>query len=82
MYASNEISILQNHLSLRVGFEPTREDPIWFRVKRLNHSAIAAKCMGNYRKGSYFISKLGLGIKGTLRVGFEPTREDPIRFQV
>ena len=28
--------------SLRVGFEPTREDPIWFRVKRLNHSAIAA----------------------------------------
>ena len=28
--------------TLRVGFEPTREDPIWFRVKRLNHSAIAA----------------------------------------
>ena len=27
---------------LRVGFEPTREDPIWFLVKRLNHSAIAA----------------------------------------
>ena len=45
MYASNEISILQNHLSLRVGFEPTREDPIWFLVKRLNHSAIAACLM-------------------------------------
>ena len=29
-------------LTLRVGFEPTREDPIWFQVKRLNHSAIAA----------------------------------------
>jgi hypothetical protein len=28
--------------TLRVGFEPTREDPIWFQVKRLNHSAIAA----------------------------------------
>ena len=29
--------------TLRVGFEPTREDPIWFLVKRLNHSAIAAR---------------------------------------
>ena len=27
---------------LWVGFEPTREDPIWFLVKRLNHSAITA----------------------------------------
>ena len=25
-----------------VGFEPTREDPIWFLVRRLNHSAITA----------------------------------------
>ena len=31
-----------NHFSLRVGFEPTREDPIGFQVQRLNHSAIAA----------------------------------------
>ena len=29
-------------VSLRVGFEPTREDPIGFQVQRLNHSAIAA----------------------------------------
>ena len=29
-------------LSLRVGFEPTREYPIGFQVQRLNHSAIAA----------------------------------------
>ena len=28
--------------ALRVGFEPTREDPIGFLVQRLNHSAIAA----------------------------------------
>ena len=34
--------ILQN-ISLRVGFEPTREDPNWFLVNRLNHSAIAAE---------------------------------------
>ena len=27
---------------LRAGFEPAREDPIGFRVQRLNHSAIAA----------------------------------------
>ena len=30
-------------LSLRVGFEPTREYPIGFQVQRLNHSAIAAQ---------------------------------------
>ena len=29
-------------MSLRVGFEPTREDPNGFQVHRLNHSAIAA----------------------------------------
>ena len=28
--------------SLRAGFEPAREDPIGFRVQRLNHSAITA----------------------------------------
>ena len=28
--------------ALRVGFEPTREDPIGFLLQRLNHSAIAA----------------------------------------
>ena len=28
--------------TLRVGFEPTRGDPIGFQVQRLNHSAIAA----------------------------------------
>ena len=28
--------------ALRVGFEPTREDPNGFQVHRLNHSAIAA----------------------------------------
>jgi hypothetical protein len=33
---------MQEKVPLRVGFEPTREDPIWFLVKRLNHSAIAA----------------------------------------
>ena len=35
-------------LSLRVGFEPTREYPIGFQVQRLNHSAIAAPsfCQG------------------------------------
>ena len=27
---------------LRAGFEPAREDPIGFRVQRLNHSAITA----------------------------------------
>ena len=30
-------------VTLRVGFEPTREDPIGFQVQRLNHSAIAAR---------------------------------------
>ena len=39
--STNEIKIAKRS-ALRVGFEPTREDPIWFRVKRLNHSAIAA----------------------------------------
>ena len=29
---------------LRAGFEPAREDPIGFRVQRLNHSAITALC--------------------------------------
>ena len=28
--------------SLRAGFEPARENPIGFRVQRLNHSAITA----------------------------------------
>ena len=37
-----EILLWKSHLSLRVGFEPTREDPIGFQVQRLNHSAIAA----------------------------------------
>ena len=32
--------------ALRVGFEPTREDPIGFLVQRLNHSAIAALLTG------------------------------------
>ncbi len=32
----------QKKRALRVGFEPTREDPIGFLVQRLNHSAIAA----------------------------------------
>ena len=32
----------KSNISLRVGFEPTREDPIGFQVQRLNHSAIAA----------------------------------------
>ena len=32
----------KSNSSLRVGFEPTREDPIGFQVQRLNHSAIAA----------------------------------------
>ena len=30
------------HCPLRVGFEPTQEDPNGFQVHRLNHSAIAA----------------------------------------
>ena len=30
------------HNTLRVGFEPTREEPNGFQVHRLNHSAIAA----------------------------------------
>lgn len=29
-------------MTLRVGFEPTREDHIGFQVQRLNRSAIAA----------------------------------------
>ena len=32
----------QQNESLRAGFEPAREDPIGFRVQRLNHSAITA----------------------------------------
>ena len=74
--------------TLRVGFEPTREDPIWFRVKRLNHSAIAAQCRpvhGNEVVTQCrwsFLSTMSKLLKITLRVGFEPTREDPIRFQV
>ena len=31
-----------NKISLRAGFEPARENPIGFRVQRLNHSAITA----------------------------------------
>ena len=42
-----------NQQTLRVGFEPTREDPIWFRVKRLNHSAIAANEVGHRKLGSW-----------------------------
>ena len=38
-----KVTSMWNQQTLRVGFEPTREDPIWFRVKRLNHSAIAAR---------------------------------------
>ena len=32
-----------NKISLRAGFEPARENPIGFRVQRLNHSAITAQ---------------------------------------
>ena len=32
----------KNYDTLRAGFEPAREDPIGFRVQRLNHSAITA----------------------------------------
>ena len=39
--------------ALRVGFEPTREDPIWFLVKRLNHSAIAAHFSGGSLKSNF-----------------------------
>ena len=31
-----------NKISLRAGFEPALENPIGFRVQRLNHSAITA----------------------------------------
>ena len=48
-----------NQQTLRVGFEPTREDPIWFRVKRLNHSAIAAKEIWHIRYGSCWTTKRG-----------------------
>ena len=43
-----------NQQTLRVGFEPTREDPIWFLVKRLNHSAIAARDCGHTFYWSWF----------------------------
>ena len=36
------MTYLQFKITLRAGFEPTREDPIGFQVQRLNHSAIAA----------------------------------------
>ena len=39
-------------LTLRAGFEPAREDPIGFRVQRLNHSAIAA---ARDRVGEYYV---------------------------
>ena len=32
---------MQN-ISQAAGFEPARAEPIWFRVKRLNHSATTA----------------------------------------
>ena len=38
-----KVNPMWNQQTLRVGFEPTREDPIWIQVKRLNHSAIAAE---------------------------------------
>ena len=72
----------QDNSTLRVGFEPTREDPIWFRVKRLNHSAIAANELSNDKFRLWFGKEIASHCKVTLRVGFEPTREDPIRFQV
>ena len=71
-------------VSLRVGFEPTREDPIWFLVKRLNHSAIAADLWLHYTCGSFTVhcNYIWNVENETLRVGFEPTREDPIWFRV
>ena len=39
--------------SLWVGFEPTRVEPIWFLVKRLNHSAIAAHFSGGSLKSNF-----------------------------
>ena len=38
----SEFCIKMQILTLQVGFEPTRGDPIGFQVQRLNHSAIAA----------------------------------------
>ena len=35
-------TLRKSNISLRVGFEPTREDPIGFQVQRLNHSATTA----------------------------------------
>ena len=36
-------------MSSWTGFEPVREDPIWFQVKRLNHSATTTSCMCWYK---------------------------------
>ena len=46
-------SVFKKNTPLRVGFEPTREDPIWFLVKRLNHSAIAALYSGGSLKSNF-----------------------------
>ena len=44
----------QEKKALRVGFEPTREDPIGFLVQRLNHSAIAATLTSVRMKWFFF----------------------------
>ena len=35
---------IAKRVSSRTGFEPVRENPIGFRVQRLNHSAIVTVC--------------------------------------
>ena len=46
-----------NKISLRAGFEPARENPIGFRVQRLNHSAITAPQIGPNYNLPYLVVK-------------------------
>ena len=82
-------------ISLRAGFEVAREDPIGFRVQRLNHSAIAAgaiKLSALCSTSSFQCEPLEALLsfhscffwhkKVSLQAGIEPAREDSIGFRV
>ena len=60
------------------GFEPSRAEPIGFRVRLLNHSDTLPFDIPFFILLRYFIVVLNKGrLAKTTPVGFEPTRAEP-----
>ena len=55
----NVLSTGERKISQSARFELAQQDPIWFRVRRLNHSAMTAwRCSYFYLSGSFFVELL------------------------